>query len=77
MWRFFKVFIIVIIIESLGNLMKEMHFVIYEREWCFEVLKMARADDECDLKNFKTSRATINEEMHEQVHGIFSLLYSK
>ena len=29
------------------------------------------------LKTFKTSRVTINHEMHEQVHTIFYLLYSQ
>ena len=29
------------------------------------------------LENFKTSQATINQEMHEQVHAIFCLLYSQ
>ena len=29
------------------------------------------------FENLKTSRATINQEMHEQVHAIFCLLYSQ
>ena len=30
---------------------------------------------ECNLRTFKTSRVTINPEMHEQVHTIIYLLY--
>ena len=41
-----------------------------------KVLKIARAVRECNLRTFKTSRVTINDEMHEQVHTIFYLLYS-
>ena len=37
-----------------------------------KVLKIARAVGECNLGTFKTSRVTINHEMHEQVHTIFS-----
>ena len=42
-----------------------------------KVLKIARAVGECNLRTFKTSRVTINHEMHEQVHTIFYLLYSQ
>ena len=42
-----------------------------------KVLKIARAVGECNLGTFKTSRVTINHEMHEQVHTIFYLLYSQ
>ena len=42
-----------------------------------KVLKIARAVGECNLRTFKTSRVTINHEMHEQVHTIFYLLYSR
>ena len=58
----------------------------YEREcisWfmgtsdVLKVLKIARAVGECNLGIFKTSRVTINHEMHEQVHMIFYLLYSR
>ena len=42
-----------------------------------KVLKNARAVGECNLRTFKTSRVTINHEMHEQVHTIFYLLYSQ
>ena len=58
----------------------------YEREcisWfmgtsdVLKVLKIARAVGECNLRTFKTSRVTINHEMHEQVHTIFNLLYSQ
>ena len=42
-----------------------------------KVLKIARAVGECNLGTFKTSRVTINHEMHEQVHKIFYLLYSQ
>ena len=42
-----------------------------------KVLKIARAVGECNLRTFKTSRVTINHEMHEQVHTIFNLLYSQ
>ena len=58
----------------------------YEREcisWfmgtsdVLKVLKIARAVGECNLRTFKTSRVTINHEMHEQVHMIFYLLYSQ
>ena len=58
----------------------------YEREcisWfmgssdVLKVLKIARAIGECNLRTFKTSRVTINHEMHEQVHTIFYLLYSR
>ena len=41
-----------------------------------KVLKIARAVGECNLKTFKTSRVTINHEMHGQVHTFFYLLYS-
>ena len=40
-----------------------------------KVLKIARAVGECNLRTFKTSRVTINHEMHEQVHTIIYLLY--
>ena len=40
-----------------------------------KVLKIARALGECNLTTFKTSRVTINPEMHDQVHTIFYLLY--
>ena len=40
-----------------------------------KVLKIARAVGECNLRTFKTSRVTINPEMHEQVHTIFYLSY--
>ena len=40
-----------------------------------KVLKIARAVGKCNLRTFKTSRVTINPEMHEQVHTIFYLLY--
>lgn len=33
-----------------------------------KVLKIARAAGECNLGTCKTSRVTINHEMHEQVH---------
>ena len=36
-----------------------------------KVLKIAGAVAECNLRNFKTSRVTINLEMHKQVHTIF------
>ena len=58
----------------------------YEREcisWfmgtsdVLKVLKIARAVGECNLRTFKTSRVTINHEMHEQVHTIFYLLNSR
>ena len=58
----------------------------YEREcilWfmgtsdVLKVLKIARALGECNLRTFKTSRVTINHKMHEQVHTIFYLLYSR
>ena len=42
-----------------------------------KVLKIARAVGECNLRTLKTSRVTINHEMHEQVHTIFYLLYSQ
>ena len=42
-----------------------------------KVLKIARTVGECNLRTFKTSRVTINHEMHEQVHTIVSLLYSQ
>ena len=42
-----------------------------------KVLKIARAVGECNLGTSKTSRVTINHEMHEQVHTIFYLLYSQ
>ena len=42
-----------------------------------KVLKIAQAIGECNLRTFKTSRVTINHEMHEQVHTIFYLLYSR
>ena len=42
-----------------------------------KVLKIARAVGECNLRTFKTSRVTINHGMHEQVHTIFYLLYSR
>ena len=42
---------------------KRVHFVICTSRRRFE--------------NFKTSRATINQEMHERVHAIFCLLYSQ
>ena len=42
-----------------------------------KVLKIARTVGECNLGTFKTSRVTINHEMHEQVHTIFYLLYSQ
>ena len=42
-----------------------------------KVLKIARAVGECNLRTFKTSRVTINHEMHEQVHTIFYLLYTQ
>ena len=40
-----------------------------------KVLKIARAVGDCNLRTLKTSRVTINPEMHEQVHTIFYLLY--
>ena len=40
-----------------------------------KVLKFARVVGEYNLRTFKTSRVTINPEMHEQVHTIFYLLY--
>ena len=36
-----------------------------------KVLKIAQAVGEYNLRTFKTSRVTINDEMHEQVHTIF------
>ena len=42
-----------------------------------KVFKIARAVGECNLRTFKTSRVTINHEMHEQVHTIFYLLYTQ
>ena len=42
-----------------------------------KVLKIARAVGEFNLRTFKTSRVTINHEMHEQVNTIFYLLYSQ
>ena len=42
-----------------------------------KVLKIARAIGKCNLRIFKTSRVTINHEMHEQVHTVFYLLYSQ
>ena len=42
-----------------------------------KVLKLARAGGDCNLRTFKTSRVTINYEMHEQLDTIFYLLYSK
>ena len=42
-----------------------------------KVLKIARAVGECNLRTFKTSRVTINHEIHEQVHTIFYSLYSQ
>ena len=36
-----------------------------------KVLKIARAVGEYNLRTFKTSRVTINYEMHKQVHTIF------
>ena len=42
-----------------------------------KVFKIARAVGECNLRTFKTSRLTINHEMHEQVQTIFYLLYSQ
>ena len=41
-----------------------------------KVLKIARAVGECNLRTFKTSRVTINHEMHVQVHTLFYLFYS-
>ena len=40
-----------------------------------KVLKIAQAVGECNLRTFKTSRVTINHEMHEQDDTIFYLLY--
>ena len=40
-------------------------------------LRIARAVGECNLRTFKTSRVTINHEMHEQAHTIFHSLYSQ
>ena len=42
-----------------------------------KVLKIARAIGECNLRTFKTSRVTINHEMHEQVHTIFYYILNK
>ena len=42
-----------------------------------KVLKIARAVGECNLRTFKTSRVTINHEMHEKVYTIFYLSYSR
>ena len=42
-----------------------------------KVLKIARAVGECNLRTFKTSRVTINHEMHVEVHTILYLLYSQ
>ena len=42
-----------------------------------KVLKIALAYGSCNLRTFKTSRVTINHEMHEQVYTIFYLLYSQ
>ena len=39
-----------------------------------KVLKIARAVGECNLKIFKASRVTLNQEMHVQVETIFYLL---
>ena len=68
-------------IESINKYIKS-----YEREcisWymgtsdVLKVLKLARAGGDCNLRTFKTSRVTINHEMHEQLDTIFYLLYSK
>ena len=42
-----------------------------------KVLKILRAVSDCNLRTWKTSLVTINHEMHEQVHTIFYLVYSK
>ena len=49
---------------------------IWARVMFWKVLKIARAVGKCNLRTFKTSRVTINPQMHEQVHAIFYLLYS-
>ena len=40
-----------------------------------KVLKIARAVGESNLRTFKTSRVTINPEMHEQVHDFLFIIY--
>ena len=42
-----------------------------------KVLKIARAGGEWILRTFKTSRVTINHEMHEQVYTIFIIFHSR
>ena len=77
-------------IRSLGSTCTYTLFIAYKYRKSYErecisgfmstsdvlkVLKIARAVGECNLRTFKTSRVTINPEMHEQVHTIFYLLY--
>ena len=66
------------------DLTVDKHRKSYERECIsgfmstshvLKLLKIARAVVECNLRTFKTSRVTINPEIHEQVHTIFYLLY--
>ena len=42
-----------------------------------KVLKIARAIGKYNLRTFKTSRVTINHEMHKQVHTIFYYILNK